>query len=329
MEEKEQEGTELIELNDTEAPAVPEWYENMNLEDTDAIIRSSLSSAARHVIAIGYYLKHIRDHELYLDAGYESVWEYASDRYGFSKSATSRYMTRNDKFSRDGNSPILDEKYKDFGKAQLQEMLSLDAEQLEQVTPDMTVQQIRDIKKPKEVPYYPIEGQMDLLTDFPEIEATSCFQNGNSSARDEPGAMPAIETTMELGELLGTEKPEPSEFVAASQQESMDMEPGIWEVAAENAAEAANPLQNRNADIEPEDEPEPEHLEPEAESADPEDYYDRHILERIIQNTEDTLEVMRDYWLQNQRGTYKEHRMMLEAYRMYLELDGGREEETR
>lgn len=40
---------------------------------------------------------------------------------------------------------------------------------VEQVTPDMTVAQIREIRKPKEVPYYPLEGQMEI-TEFLESE---------------------------------------------------------------------------------------------------------------------------------------------------------------
>ena len=143
-------------------PAKEPWYESLNLEDTESFIKSNLVSAAQNVIAIGYYLKHIRDRQLYREAGYESIWDYASDRFGLSKSTTSRYISRNDKFSKGGNSPVLDSHYQDFGKAQLQEMLSLNPEQLEQVTPDMTVAQIREMRKPKEVPYYPLEGQMEI-----------------------------------------------------------------------------------------------------------------------------------------------------------------------
>ena len=150
-------------------PAKEPWYKSLNLEDTESFIKSNLVSAAQNVIAIGYYLKYIRDRQLYREAGYESICDYASDRFGLSKSTTSRYISRNDKFSKGGNSPVLDSRYQDFGKAQLQEMLSLNPEQLEQATPDMTVAQIREMRKPKEVPYYPLEGQMEI-TEFLEPE---------------------------------------------------------------------------------------------------------------------------------------------------------------
>ena len=114
------------------------------------------------MIAVGHYLKVIRDKELYREAGYENVWDYAADTFGFSKSTASRYMARNDKFSVGGNSPVLAEEFREYSKAQLQEMLSLDEAQLENVTPDMTVKQIRELKKPKELPCFEIDGQMEI-----------------------------------------------------------------------------------------------------------------------------------------------------------------------
>ena len=145
-----------------------EWYRDVSLEDAEVFIRSNLQSAVRSVIATGFYLKHIRDNELYLEAGYKNINEYAMDRFGLSASATSRYITRNTRFSRGGNSPLIDDRFKDFSKSQLQEMLGMSDEQLEQVTPDMTVREIRSMARPKEVPYIEIPGQTELK-DIPGV----------------------------------------------------------------------------------------------------------------------------------------------------------------
>lgn len=140
------------------------WYQDVTLEEAERYIMADMKSAAKSVIAIGYYLKCIRDGKLYLDAGYESIWDYAQDKYGFSKSTASRYMARNDKFSVDGNSPILAEEYREYSKAQLQEMLTLNDDQLDQVTPDMTIKEIREMRRPpaKEIPYFEIPGQISF-----------------------------------------------------------------------------------------------------------------------------------------------------------------------
>lgn len=89
-----------------------------------------VQSAAGSMIEIGYYLKQIRDARLYEEKGYKNIWEYAEAEFGFHKSTASRYMTRNDRFSKGGNSPELDERYIGYSKSQLQEMLSLDDEQM-------------------------------------------------------------------------------------------------------------------------------------------------------------------------------------------------------
>ena len=148
-----------------------EVVENRNtitLEEADAGIRNGLKDAAQSVITVGYYLKAVRDNELFRSAGYETIWDYAWGEYGFSKGTASRYMKRNDRFSIGGNSPIIADEFRAFNRSQLQEMLSLDAEQMSAVTPDMTVREIRELRRPKEIPYFEIPGQLSL-SDFPEL----------------------------------------------------------------------------------------------------------------------------------------------------------------
>ena len=213
-----------------------EWYRDVSLEDAEVFIRSNLQSAVRSVIATGFYLKHIRDNELYLEAGYKNVNEYAMDRFGLSASATSRYITRNTRFSRGGNSPLIDDRFKDFSKSQLQEMLGMSDEQLEQVTPDMTVREIRSMARPKEVPYIEIPGQTELK-EIPgfmpepsgrrEMAATDLFQDEEVlPGIEEPEELPGETHEVAVTELLG-EETEPVETedtsageIATSQQET-------------------------------------------------------------------------------------------------------------
>lgn len=160
-----------------------EWYEDISLEDADNFILANCKSLVRNTIAIGYYLKYIRDHKLYLEAGCADIYEYADNRYGLRISAVSRCIKCNTKYSKGGNSPFIDEQYRNFNKSQLQEMLPMNEEQLAQITPDMTVRQIRELKKPKEtpVPYVEIPGQIEL-TDFPGITAEDVEQAGEETA---------------------------------------------------------------------------------------------------------------------------------------------------
>lgn len=173
------------------------WYQDVTMKEAEEFIQANLKSAARSVIAVGYYLKCIRDNGYYLEAGYESIWEYAQGRYGFSKSTASRYMSRNDRFSVGGNSPVLDARYREFSKAQLQEMLSLDEEQLEQVRPEMTARQIRELRTPREILCIEIPGQISI-EDFPEflpeMEGPGVMTEADSPER--------TECRMTIGELF-------------------------------------------------------------------------------------------------------------------------------
>lgn len=126
------------------------WYEDLSYEEVKNILREKMDVMKKNFIAAGYYMKYIRDHELFREDGYESIWEFAEDNYGIKKSTASRWMAMNDKFSQGGNSPNLADEFKGFEKSQLQEMLYLDDKQIEEVTPDMTVKEIREVRKPVE-----------------------------------------------------------------------------------------------------------------------------------------------------------------------------------
>lgn len=124
------------------------WYEDVPYQECKSIIKERLTSMSRDFISVGYYLKYIRDKKLYKEDGYASVWEFAESNYGIKMSTASRWMAMNDKFSQGGNIPLLDDRYRDFGKSQLQEMLYLNDEQMEQAKPDMPAKEIRAIRKP-------------------------------------------------------------------------------------------------------------------------------------------------------------------------------------
>lgn len=143
------------------------WYEDVPYRECKSIIKERLTSMSRDFISVGYYLKYIRDKKLYKEDGYASVWEFAEDNYGIKTSTASRWMAMNDKFSRGGNTPLLDDRYQDFGKSQLQEMLYLTDDQMEQAKPEMPAKEIRAIRKP--------EKKLDVE---PEPERLSPLERG-------------------------------------------------------------------------------------------------------------------------------------------------------
>ena len=148
-----------------------EWYNTVPYEEIKNIIRDRMSVMAREYVGIGFYLRRVRDNEMYLEDGYKDVHEFAMAEFGMSRSTVNHCIRINEQFSMDGNSPTIDNRYKDFSKSQLQEMLYLPDDKRDDVTPDMTVKEIRNMKddrldvEPKMDS--PIPGQM-VIEDSPE-----------------------------------------------------------------------------------------------------------------------------------------------------------------
>ncbi len=122
----------------------------MGYNDSLEIIKDESVKIQKSFVKIGWYLKHIRDNELFKEDGYANIYECAADQLGYSQSTTSRFINICEKFSKDHNSPELDTKYAGFDKSQMVEMLPMEPEQLEKVTPDMTISEIRAMKKAEE-----------------------------------------------------------------------------------------------------------------------------------------------------------------------------------
>lgn len=152
---------------------VTNWYDAVPYADIKNIIRDRVTAMAREYIGIGFFLRKVRDNEMYLEDGYKDIHDFAMNEFGMSKSTVNHCIRINEQFSIDGNSPGIDERYKDFSKSQLQEMLYIPEDKREDVTPDMTVKEIRSMKEvpldvEPEVVDEQIPGQMNVY-DYPDI----------------------------------------------------------------------------------------------------------------------------------------------------------------
>lgn len=121
------------------------WYEDVPYQECKEFINARLQSMTRDYIAIGYYLKYVRDHKLYMEDGYKDVFEFSQNEFGMKRSTVNHCIRINSEFSIDGNSPIPDNQYEKFSKSQLQELLYIPEEMREEVTPEMTVKEIRKL----------------------------------------------------------------------------------------------------------------------------------------------------------------------------------------
>ncbi|HJC25385.1 MAG TPA: DUF3850 domain-containing protein [Candidatus Eisenbergiella merdavium] len=158
-------------------------------------IRNRLQETSENFIVIGYRLKQMRESRMYEQEGYRSLSEFAGREYNLSRSVVTRLIQINDRFSENGNSMELKAEYRNYGFAKLQEMLYLTDEELEEVTDDMTMREIRAIRTERDEPK-------------PEEEPKSAKAGGDDPKESEPHERKEIASPQQDDDWK-EQKPEP------------------------------------------------------------------------------------------------------------------------
>lgn len=108
---------------------------------------TELRNQAEGFVRTGYLLKRARDTDILKDSGYATVAEFALAEFDLTKDIVSRYIAINDRYSKDGYSEYLQERFEGYGVAKLQEMLTLPDSVVELMTPELTKREIQEVKK--------------------------------------------------------------------------------------------------------------------------------------------------------------------------------------
>ena len=103
-----------------------------------------------YYIRIGGYLEHIYVNKIYDLMGYKTIYEYAEECFKLSKTTTNNFINLFKKF---GTSTeywedyCLKEEYEDYSYSQLVELLSVDEDKVLSYSPELSVREIRNVKK--------------------------------------------------------------------------------------------------------------------------------------------------------------------------------------
>lgn len=116
-------------------------------EDFKTELDNELKKSVESFVRIGYLLKVARDTDILHESGYSNMQEFAKAEYNLSKDQVSRFIAINDKYSIDGYSDRLQEKYEGYGVAKLAEMLTLPEAVADIIVPEMTRAEIQEIKR--------------------------------------------------------------------------------------------------------------------------------------------------------------------------------------
>ena len=105
-----------------------------------------LSRSAESFVRIGYLLKVARDTNILYESGYETVTQFAEAEYNLRPDQVTRFMQINDRYSEDGYGMNLQDSYKGMGYTKLVEMLQLPLVIAQELTPDFTREEIKEIR---------------------------------------------------------------------------------------------------------------------------------------------------------------------------------------
>lgn len=113
-------------------------------------VKDGLTKAATGFIELGYTFRQVAEKKLYAEGGYETLQEYAMHEHGYSASQVSRFQELNKEYSVDGNTPLLDDKWKGYSQSNLVEMLKLPEQIRDVIEPDMKRDDLRQLTKDME-----------------------------------------------------------------------------------------------------------------------------------------------------------------------------------
>lgn len=160
-----------------------ELEELKNYSEYKAALDKQIKESAEGFVKIGYLLKLAKDTDILKDSQYSNVIEFARAEYGIDKTMVSRFISINDRFSENGNSPVLRTTYQGFGYAKLAIMLQLPDTLNEELTPEYSKREIQTLKeemdKEKTISDLEIyaEGKDSEKTELEQIVYKICEEN--------------------------------------------------------------------------------------------------------------------------------------------------------
>lgn len=120
--------------------------QTMEYEVIDREIKRTMRRSARDVVQLGFLLRQMMEKKMW-EAAYDCFDEYLKKELHMDYSLATRFININRKYSVSGDSMEIAAEYEEYSQGLLIEMLNMPPELEAKVTPDMTVKQVREIKK--------------------------------------------------------------------------------------------------------------------------------------------------------------------------------------
>lgn len=160
-------------------------YDTLNGE-----IKRTMRRSARDMVQIGCLLKTMMDKMMWQEY-YSCFDDYLRSELQMDYTMATRFMKATEKYSVGGNSMEIKEKYEGYSQAVLIEMLNMPLELEEKVTSDMTVKQVREVKRQARRKEESKKSDIVIDGDYREIDTpeqeTAALEEIATSQPDDPG----------------------------------------------------------------------------------------------------------------------------------------------
>ena len=120
-------------------------------------IKKAMYESAKQFVYIGFLLREAKLMKYYEEGGYKDIYEYAAQELNFKRTSTKNFIAIAETFGiqeeqcgriiNQKQTMHLQPKYEKFNYGQLVELLAMKEKQRELATPEMTVRQLRNLKK--------------------------------------------------------------------------------------------------------------------------------------------------------------------------------------
>ncbi|MDO4275895.1 MAG: hypothetical protein Q4D16_19685 [Eubacteriales bacterium] len=131
-------------------------------------IKENIGGIVKSFVRIGWQLTRIDKSRAYELDGYKSIADFAKSEYDMNPSGVSRFMRVYEKYSLPGDTPELQEQYRDFKFAQLVEMLQLPEADRDMFWPEAKREDIREMQRFNKENENNPENLMNWQQDQPE-----------------------------------------------------------------------------------------------------------------------------------------------------------------
>lgn len=154
--------------------------EVIKIEEYSAVVKAKrldnnldqcFSDVANTYVQIGGYLNEMNEAKHYEVLDYKSIYEYAADRFNLSKTTCSNFINLYKRFGEEtgySDDYALKEEYEDYSYSQLVELVSIDEGKILDYSPNLTVKEIRAVKKLEKYNNLLVQEVKKLLIDFVE-----------------------------------------------------------------------------------------------------------------------------------------------------------------